>query len=104
MVAASAVAVDSLDAVGMIEAAVSVVSIESVRRPESEVLVGVELLLGSDSSVEAVVVALVVVGSSLVVTSAKGEPKLFGEEVDAEVDVSESSSESEIAGELTEAV
>lgn len=103
MVAASAVAVDSLDAAGMIEAAVSVVSIESVRRPELEVLSGVELLLGSDSSVEAVVVvvALVVVRSSLVVTAAKVDPKLFG---DVDVDVSESNSESEIAGGLTEAV
>lgn len=83
----------------MIEVAVSVVSIEALITPESEVLAEVNLLLSSDLSVEMVIVALVVVESSIVVTSAKVELKLLGE-----VEVSESNSESEIAVGSTEAV
>ena len=83
----------------MIEVSVSVVSIEALITPESEVLAEVNLLLSSDLSVEMVIVALVVVESSIVVTSAKVEPKLLGE-----VEVSESNSESEIAVGSTEAV
>lgn len=83
----------------MIEVAVSVVSIEALITPELEVLAEVKLLLSSDLSVEMVIVALVVVESSIVVTSAKVELKLLGE-----VEVSESNSESEIAVGSTEAV